>query len=234
MPVHPTSNNRLLSALAPEDLALLAPRLERVALPFSSVLIAPHEPIGRVFFPEGGLVSTIAEGEDGRVEVGVVGREGLVGLPALLGADRTPHASLVQVEGQALAIAPAHLQAALRARPSLFRPLGLYAHAFMVQVAGSAYSGALLAIEARLARWLLMVMDRLGPGEMALTHDFLATMLGVRRPGVTVAVHVLEGTGAIRARRGRIEVRDRGRLLELAGDAYGGPEAEYERLMGEA
>ena len=103
----------------------------------------------------------------------------------------------------------------------------------IVQVAQTAYVNATFDIEARLARWLLMMQDRF-EGDLPVTHDFLAAMLGVRPPGVTIATHVLEGTGAIRAKRGRIEIRDREKLEELTGDSYGSAEREYERLMAQA
>ena len=100
-------------------------------------------------------------------------------------------------------------------------------------MAQTAYANATFNIEARLARWILMTQDRTEGDDLILTHDFLAIMLGVRRPGVTTATHALEGMGSIRARRGRITVRDREKLLELAGDAYQVAEDEYERLMAE-
>jgi CRP-like cAMP-binding protein len=104
----------------------------------------------------------------------------------------------------------------------------------MVQTAQTAYANAGFTIEARLARWILMTDDRLDGGELPLTHDFLSMMLGVRRPGVTLAVQVPEGGGLIRAERGRITVLDRTKLEEVADDTYGLAEAEYARVMAEA
>ena len=103
----------------------------------------------------------------------------------------------------------------------------------MVQMGQTVYANATFNVEARLARWILMTQDRSDSNELQLTHEFLATMLGVRRPGVTTATHVLEGMGSIRNKRGRIEVLDREKLVELAGDAYQVAEDEYERLMAE-
>ena len=226
-----TVRNRLLTALAPEDFALLEPKLERVPLTLQVVLIEAHRPIMHIIFPESGIVSTIANTEEGTIEVGLVGREGFVGIPVLLGADRTPHTSLVQGTGEALQISTEDLLAAIKARPSIFKPLGLYTQSLIVQMGQTAYANATFNIEARLARWVLMTQDRASSNELLLTHDFLATMLGVRRPGVTTATHALEGMGSIRAKRGRITVRDREKLLELAGDAYQVAEDEYERLM---
>ena len=227
------ARNRLLAALSPDDYAHLEPMLERVPLQFHATLVAANKPIRYVHFPESGIVSSIADLENERVEVGVIGREGFVGVPVVLGTDRTPNTNIVQAPGEALRITPQALRAAIADRPSIFRPLGLYTQALFVQVTQTAYVNAIFDIEARLARWLLMMQDRVGD-EMPVTHDFLAAMLGVRRPGVTIATHVLEGTGAIRAKRARIEVRDREKLMELAGDSYSSAEREYERLIAEA
>ena len=229
-----TVRNRLLSALSPDDFALIQPKLEQMPLDLEAVLIEAHKPIQHVVFPETGIVSTIANTDEGSIEVGLVGREGFVGVPIILGTNKTPHTSLVQGAGKALRISPDDLRAAIQTRPSIFRPLGLYAQALLVQMAQTAYANATFNIEARLARWVLMTQDRTGGNELLLTHDFLATMLGVRRPGVTSATHALEGMGSIRAKRGRITVRNREMLLELAGDAYQVAEDEYERLMAEA
>ena len=117
--------NLLFAALAPEDFALLEPKLERVPLKLGDVLIEAHQPISYAFFPESGMISTVANTEEGRIEVGVVGREGFAGIPLILGTDRTPHTSMVQGTGEALRISAIDLLAAIQARPSIFRPLGL-------------------------------------------------------------------------------------------------------------
>ena len=226
-----TVRNRLLAALASDDFAVLEPKLERVPLDLDAVLIEAHQPIGHAFFPESGIVSTVANTDEGRIEIGFVGREGFAGIPIILGANQTPHTSMVQGAGEGLRISADDLRAAIQARPSIFRPLGLYAQALIVQMGQTAYANAAFNIEARLARWLLMAQDRIGGTELLLKHEFIAMMLGVRRPGVTTATHALEGMGSIRAKRGRITVRDREKLLELAGDAYQVAEDEYERLM---
>ena len=217
--------------LAPDDFDHLAPKLERVPLPLKAIVLAARQPILHVLFPESGIVSTVANTDEGRIEIGITGREGFVGVPVALGVDSTPHTSLVQGEGEALRIGVVDLRAALLARPALFRPLGLYAHALMVQLAQTAYANATLTIEARLARWVLMTQDRTDGVDLMLTHEFLSVMLGVRRPGVTVATHALEAAGAIQTRRGRIIVRDRDLLKDIAGDAYQLAEDEYERAM---
>ncbi len=223
--------NRLLASLAPDDYALLEPKLERVPLILQTVLIEARKPISHVFFPESGISSMIANTDEGSIEIGMIGREGFVGFPVILGVNQTPHIALVQGAGEALRISTDDLRAAIRERPSIFLPLGLYLQSLIVQMGQTTYANATFDIQARLARWVLMTQDRTDGEELLLTHEFLATMLGVRRPGVTGATHTLEGMGAIRAKRGRIVVRDREKLLELAGDAYQVAEDEYERLM---
>ncbi|GJE56730.1 hypothetical protein EKPJFOCH_3238 [Methylobacterium thuringiense] len=229
--------NRLLRLLATQDFERLAPALEPVSLSLRQILIAAHEPIAHAYFIEEGLISVVADTANtagGRIEIGIVGYEGMTGLPLVLGTDRSPHVSLVQAEGRALAVPAAALHAALDASPALRGVLGRYVQSLIVQVGQTVYANADLTIEARLARWIVMTQDRLGRDELPLTHEFLSLMLGVRRPGVTTATHMLEGGGMIQARRGRITVLDRDKLLEVAGDAYGLAEAEYERLLGEA
>src|SRR5215212_11022200 len=158
----------------------------------------------------------------------------MAGLPVVLGIDHSPHAYMVQAAGQALRIPAPDLRAALRHSPSLHAGLLRYAHALMVQTAETAYANAGFTMEARLARWILMTDDRLEREELPLTHEFLSMMLGVRRPGVTLAIQALESGGLIRAKRGSLTVLDRAGLEALARDAYGVAEAEYARVMAQA
>ncbi|GEP10121.1 Crp/Fnr family transcriptional regulator [Methylobacterium gnaphalii] len=236
-PERSDSQNRLLSILDPADFALLAPALERVPLSLNEILIAAHTPIQHAYFIEEGMISLVADirgADNGRIEIGIVGYEGFVGLPLALGADQSPHIALVQAEGHALRIAAADLQTALHRSPALRGVLGRYVQSLIVQVGQTVYANADLNIEARLARWILMTQDRLCRADLPLTHKFLSLMLGVRRPSVTMATQMLEGEGLIRARRGCITVLDRDRLLAFVGAAYGLPEAEYERLLARA
>lgn len=225
--------NRLLAALTPEDFARLAPALEHVQLPFRETLISVHQPMAHAYFVETGLISFVADTEGGRVEIGLVGCEGLAGTPLVLGTARSAFLGIVQGAGEALRISAEDLRAALDASPTLRGVLGRYVQSFIMQIGLTVYANAELTIEARLARWILMTHDRLACEEMPITHEFMAMMLGVRRPSVTTAVHILEGSGMIRARRGRITVLDREKLQEMAGDTYGPAEAEYERLLAE-
>lgn len=228
-----TLRNRLLAALAVEDFARLAPHLVKMPMTIRQFFITTDRPIAHAVFIEEGLVSLIADTRDGRVEIGLVGREGMIGVPLLLGTDRTPHNAMVQADGTALRIGADELRTALDASAALRGVLGRYVQSLIVQVGQTVYANAACNIEARLARWILMTHDRLGRDELPITHDFMAMMLGVRRPGVTTALHILEGTRLIQAKRGRVIVLDRAGLMDCAGDSYGPAEAEYERLFGE-
>ena len=232
---HPSRSdirNLLLRALSPHDLGILQPHLELVALKRGDVLIQPHEPIEHVWFFETGIGSVVANTNDGRrIEVGIVGRDGMVGVAVLLGADRTPHESFVQVPGSAWRLRSDDLRLAIRQSPSLHQLLLRYVQAFQVQTAHTALSNGGYNIEERLARWLLMCHDRVDGDDLPLTHEFLSIMLGVRRSGVTLAIQILEGAKIIKAQRGLLTILNRAKLEEIAGDSYGLPEAEYARLM---
>src|SRR3954453_17135937 len=177
--------NRLLSALNPDDFGLLRPDLEPVALELRQWLIEAGGPIQHVTFPEQGIVSILADTSEGRIEVGLIGPEGMAGLPVVLGFERSPHSYMVQADGEALRITAPDLRTAIRHSLSLQARFLRYAHTLMVQIAQRAYANAGFGLEARLARWILMTDDRLEREDLPLTHDFLSMMLGVRRPGVT-------------------------------------------------
>ncbi|WP_244640324.1 Crp/Fnr family transcriptional regulator [Devosia pacifica] len=192
-----------------------------------------NRPIEHAYFIEDGLASSIARmGDDRDIEIGVTGREGMTGVSAILGAGQSPHMTIMQVEGWAWAVSIEILLTLLDASVTLRQLLLRYVHTTLVQTATSALVNARARLEERLARWLLMASDRLGGNDLRLTHEFMAVMLGVRRPGVTEAMHILEGYGLVRATRGQVSIIDRGRLEEFANGAYGAYEAEYARLMG--
>ncbi len=225
--------NRLLATLESAEYEALRGAFEPVQMQRGTVLVHPHQPLTHVYFPETGIVSAIATTPEGRrIEIGLVGREGFVGLPVLLGVDHTPQESLVQVEGDALSL-PREVFADLLIRHPKIAPVLLrYSHVFQVQIAQTALSNGSYNLEERLARWLLMCHDRVEADEFPFTHEFLAMMLGVHRPGVTTTIHLLEGAGMIKARRSRIQIVSRAKLEMAAGDSYGVPEAEYARLIG--
>ena len=224
--------NRLLKAMAPDDFTWLQPHLELVDLPSQQVLITANKPVDYFYFLESGISSITADGAVGRVEVGMVGWEGLVSsVPLLLGTDRVPHDHFIQLPGQALRVRAEKLCAAFEERRPLRRLLLRYVQTEIVQVRQTAYVNATFTTEPRLARWLLMCHDRVDGDEMQLKHEFLAMMLGVQRSGVTLALQLLEGAGRIRGRRGRITVTSRDLLEEVADGSYGAAEAEYSRLI---
>ncbi|ANN62230.1 Crp/Fnr family transcriptional regulator (plasmid) [Mesorhizobium loti] len=223
--------NRLLASLSCDDFALVQPHLEAVTLGVREHLFRAEQKITHVTFPEYGIASIVADTEEGRFEVGMVGSEGLVGTAVVLGVDRTPHTCMVQAAGEAFRIGADELQAAMDHSATLRALLLRFVHTFIVQVSQTAYANAGYSIEDRLARWLLMTHDRLEKDDMPVTHEFLSVMLGTRRPGVTLAVQMLEGTGVIRATRGHVTVRDREKLEQIAGQAYGFAEKEYSNVF---
>ncbi|MCU6453255.1 Crp/Fnr family transcriptional regulator [Sphingomonas sp. A2-49] len=233
-PDQPYTTNTLLNALSDDDLALLKPHLIRVDLARGQVLVTPNTPIEHVYFPEGGVVSIVSiMAQSGRIEAGIFGREGVSATCLLLGTDRSPHETFVQVNGSpALRIDADRYLAAVRQSESLRTMLLRYVQTVLVQTAQSMATNATQRVEARLARWLLMCHDRVDGDEIALTHEFMGMMISAERSGVTITLHILEGAGMIRSKRGLVMIRDRDKLEELAGDSYGLPEAEYRQLIG--
>jgi CRP-like cAMP-binding protein len=227
--------NRLLAALPPDRLAWLRPKLEPVELPYGQSLYLPERPITAVHFVETGVVSTLASFKDGAlVEVGVIGREGLVGLPLILGADAAPIEARVQMAGTALRLDAEAFREELGQSPAWGALLLRYALAFHAQVAQGAGCNARHSLEQRLARWLLQAHDRAEGNEFPMTHEFLALMLGVRCAGVTGAAGALQEAGFIRYERGCIEVIDRSGLEAAACECHGIVRREFERLLGPA
>jgi CRP-like cAMP-binding protein len=225
--------NAVLDHVSDKDFAQLEPLLQPVELTFRKLLQSSNRKIDTVYFPESGLASVVAigGGERKQAEVAIIGREGFVGIPVALGAERSPHDIFMQIEGQGHSV-PAHdFRELLHSCPSLLRTCLQYVHVYTVQAAHTALANARGSIEGRLARWLLMAEDRVGGPELHLTHDFLALMLGVRRAGVTVGLKHFERQGQISAARGAITILDRDGLVESANGLYGGPESEFERLF---
>jgi CRP-like cAMP-binding protein len=231
-PQQSTVQNRLLKRLSSDDFTLLQPHLEPLQMELRQTLIRPREPVTQLFFPESGYVSIVGENSGGRVEVGMIGREGLIGASAvLLGAGTTPYHEFVQCPGELLAIDATNFCAAVDHSPTLRKFMLRYLQTKLIQARQTALVNAAYNMDVRLARWILLCHDRVDGDEIPVTHDFIALMLGVQRSGATIAVQTVEGTGSIKATRGRITVRDRERLIALANGSYGTTEAEYARLI---
>ena len=229
----PEVRNRLLAGLSPDAFALLAPSLRPVELELRQVLHAPDQRIEAAYFPEAGMVSMLAALEDGALqEVGVVGREGLVGLAMVLGADSSPLEALVQAPGTALRMPAAGLRAAFERSPALRAALLRYVQAFHLQVSQTAACNGRHALEERLARWLLMAHDRAGGDRFPMTQEFMAMMLGVRRAGVSVAAGILQKAGVVHYARGCVTVLDRTGLEAASCGCYRAVRRQFERLLG--
>jgi CRP-like cAMP-binding protein len=230
-----TQTNRLLACLPQEDQDRLRPHLEPIVLEYKYPLYAAHQRIEFVHFLESGVASLVNEMEDGAaVEVGTVGNEGVVGLPVLLGDEVAPTCVYVQVPGRALRMRADVLREEMRRSAPLREMMLRYAHAFFNQVAQSAACAHLHSLQKRCCRWLLMTHDRMLTDEFLLTQEFLAMMLGVRRPGVTKAAAALKRAGLIHYRHGHVTILDRDGLERRACECYGVSRAEFDRLLGAA
>lgn len=225
--------NNLLRSMADADFAVLAPALTLVDLAKGEDFALPESRIKFAWFPLSGIVSVVAATESGsQAEVGIVGREGMFSVATLHGVDFEMMHIFCQMSGRALRLPAATLRELLDAHPAMQAHLLGYAQNFMLQVGSAALAYATQPIEARLARWLLMSLDRLDANDVTMTHEALALMLGVRRAGVTVAIQALEAKGAVISRRAMVTVVNRAILGVIAGDAYGTTESAYQRVLG--
>ncbi len=224
--------NELLAALPRVTYLRLLPQLESVHLPLGAGLYNSGESIEHVYFPEDALVSLVTHMGDGStVEVGLIGRDGMVGIPVLLGDDIAFEAAVVQIAGRALRMpAPAFKEAVKGGRNALLTRLLLYTRVLMKQVAQTAACNGRHTAEKRLARWLLMCHDRAESDEMALTQEFISDMLGVRRSGVSSAAVGLQEEGFIRYSRGRITILKREELEAFACECYAAVDGRVRRV----
>jgi CRP-like cAMP-binding protein len=219
-----TSPNHILSRLPARDFGLLEPHLEAVDLPLRRQLATRKKRIDHVYFVETGFASVVANGSGKRqIEIGLIGREGVTGLGVVMGNDRAPHDTFMQVGGRGRRMSAADLRQVDQQSPALHRSLLEYAHAFLIQTAQTALANGRSRIEERLARWLLMARDRLDSDDLPLTHEFLAIMIGTQRPGVTVAQHALEREGLVAIKRGTITILDRKALEGSCNGTYFSP-----------
>ena len=227
-----TAQNLLLRALPPAAIERLWPRLERVELVAKKVLVVEGVPVDSLHFLEVGTVSMITTLEDGvRIEVGLVGPEGIVGLPLLLGAETSALEGMVQVQGTALRLPAAAFRTALIEVPALLGLLLRYVDAFYGQVAQSAACNGRHQIEQRLARWILMTHDRVVGDTFLMTQEFMSTMLGVQRPSVTLAIGSLHRAGLVQHERGTLKILDRAGLEAASCECYELARRRFDWLM---
>lgn len=213
--------NRLLATLEPEDFARLEPYLEVVSLSRGMVLYETEETIRTAFFPHDAMVSLVtALEEGGSVEMAVFGREAVIGFSNSLVAHQSFGRYVVQVSGTASRMAVGRLHEAADARPAIRQLLLRFTEALLRQTLQTVACNAVHNVEARCCRWILSTHDRIGQDTLPLTHEFLAAMLGVQRPTVTVVARTLQGAGLIRYRRGAVVVLDRAGLEEAACECY--------------
>jgi len=214
------SGNGILSQLSRQDFQLLQPHLTSVDLAARRQLTTRGKRVDDIYFIEAGIASLVGAGNTKQIQIGMIGREGMTGLASAMGADRASHDTFMQIAGKGLRISAAKLRELDEQSRTLHRSLLAYAHAFLIQIAQAALANGLGKIEERLARWLLMAADRLDTNELCLTHEFLAVTLGTQRPGVTIALHELEGAGLIATQRGRITILDRKALEKSSNGIY--------------
>jgi CRP-like cAMP-binding protein len=231
-PINRPFRNHLLTTIAAEDYAFIEPHLERVPLPVGHDVEAYGQRADHMYFIESGIVSIVAANGSGKqIEIGLIGREGITGIAVILGDDVANHSAYMQVEGHGHKAPTAVMVEALRRSGDLRHRLARFAHTIMIQTAHTALANGRANLVERLSRWILMAHDRVDGNIIPITHEFLALMLGVRRAGVTVTLHELEGRGLIKAIRRQITVLDRTGIEKLANGFYGRPESEYFRLV---
>jgi CRP-like cAMP-binding protein len=229
------SRNEILRRLGQEDYERLRPQLQEVSLSVKQLIYEQSRKIDYVYFPESGILSVVKVLEDGTIiETNTVGNEGLVGLPAVFGIDTSPSRVFCQVPGQALRLR-ADIVLTERRRGGPFAELLLrFAHASLVTLAQNVACNCSHSLEERMSRWLLMTHDRVGGDHFPLTQEFLAKMLGVRRPTVNLASTALQRAGLIRYTRGKITVVDRHGLEEASCECYSQMRSEIARALGKS
>ena len=225
------TRNRLLDALPPKEYTRVAQKLEPLELQLSQVLFRPGERIQFVYFPVETIVSLMTDLEDGTgVEVGLVGREGMVGISAVFGVERESKVATVQRTGTALRMGADNLREELAGGGGLQHLLLQYAHALMSQISQSVVCNVRHTINGRLVRWLLMYQDRADADEFELTQEFIANMLGVTRSSVGEVARTLQEMGLVSYERGRFRIINRMAMEQMSCECYTVVRDEFERL----
>ena len=232
-PTHAPPANRLLAALSDRSRKRFLAGCDQIELGFADVLCESDERIGHVYFPTDGFISLVTALEDGaRLEVGIIGDEGMLGTSLVLGVNVSPQHAVVQSAGTALRMsAPAFRRHCVQ-NGELRARLDRYVDVVMRQLAQTAACTHYHLVEARLARWLLMSRDRAHSDEFHLTHEFLAYMLGVRRVGVTKAAQALHERGLLNYSRGNITILDNRGLQRASCKCYQQGNETYRKTLG--
>jgi CRP-like cAMP-binding protein len=225
--------NRLLGLLPPTALARLTPHLESVVLQRKNVLFRANEPLTVCYFPTTAVVSLVSILESGEsLEVGLVGRDGIAGISVLPGIFTMPCDGIVQISGNAHRISADVLRTEILANAVLHSTLCRFAYILLVRSMQMSACNMFHAVEQRCIRWLLTLSDSITNGDLPLTHDLMATMLGVHRPTVTLVLRSLHKAGLVSESRGRIIIRDRRRLEQSCCECYRSMRNEQQRLLG--
>jgi len=231
---HDPRQNHLLAALSAEDFGHIEAHLQLCALPLGYMLYEPGQQLKNAYFPTTAIVSLHYVAESGAsAEIAGVGREGMVGLPLFMGGDTTPSSAVVQTAGHAYRLDRRMLQAEFDRTAGLMRLLLRYTQALITQMTQTAVCNRHHSIEQQLCRWLLVTLDRIPSGQLTMTHELVAGMLGVRREGVTEAAGHLQAANLIQYRRGHISVLDRRGLEVRVCECYAVVKAEMRRLLPE-
>ena len=225
--------NDLLASLHLQAYERILPDLQEVPLPQGEVLYRPDDAIDYVYFPSKGLISLVSTTEGGgTIEVGMVGKDGMVGLPQFLGSGRSPFLITVQMSGGARRMRADLFMAVSARQGSMHSVMLRYAYVMLTQITQSVVCNRFHSIDERFCRWLLMVQDCAGENSFALTQEFISQMLGVRRSGVTVAAGALQQKGLIKFTRGQITILDRQGLESSSCECYRIVREETQRLLG--
>lgn len=224
--------NRLLAALPKKEYQRLLPDLESVPLTFGDIIFEPGDRLRHVYFPDDSIVSLLSSVDDREhLEVGMVGNDGMAGLPVFMGVTKSRARGLVQGAGSAMRMKAATLHRETGNGGSLRKLLSLYTHSLLSQISQSAACNRFHPVNVRLARWLLMTHDRVKGDEFRLTQEFLSHMLGVRREGVTLAASHLQKEKLISYSRGHIRILDRAGLEAASCKCYRVVKDEYDKFL---
>ena len=229
----PSIRNQLLASLSDASLASVWPKLTSVTLELRQEIYRQDGPILSVYFPQTGMISLVAQLDDGlQAEVGLVGYEGMGGASLLAGVDTSYSEAIVQLPGTALRMSAADFRVEIEANVPFRAVLLRYNEALQAQVMQTAACNSRHGLEQRLARWLLMALDRGGSAELPLTQDFMAMMLGVHRPSITVTAGILQRAGLIKYANGLVVVLNRDALEAASCECYGAVKRRFATLLG--